>query len=411
MSYFCFFSYARRDFNHDMEQFYYDIIKEIRLLRGGECDKTCFRDTRNIDIGELWQESLARGITTSRIFISMLSPSYFESKWCGKEWQVFSTRIDKYKTEYSISEYPPLIFPLLWAPKYSIDKAAPSCVTNLQFTHGSFGKLYAEEGLNYLISLKRNEDDYHTFLKELAKKIFLTAESYPLPYFENIQSIKDMKNAFCASPACAKIQKQKISTRYVKFVYAAARSDEIQNLKEDTGAYGTEGGLEWKPYFPKYKEDKDEIGIIAQSIAVDENFHSDNLPVNNELCTMIQESRNNNIVIIFVDPWTLKLKCYQEIMENYDKIRSYNCAVLVPFNYYDRETEENHNELKEQVQKVFLCNIIENNTDSFRNEISSKKELREQLSDAFQKIRARIIRSSRNFRTVADEDFINKPSI
>ncbi|CAN2040430.1 putative TIR domain-containing protein [Candidatus Magnetomoraceae bacterium gMMP-15] len=412
MSYFCFFSYARKNFDHYMKQFYNDLINELELLNGGSYEKICFRDTRSINTGEWWEESLARGIATSRILISMLSPSYFESEWCGKEWQIFNKRINEYKKEHSISEHPPLIFPVLWAPKCSSIDKAPSCVTKLQFSHDSFGKIYTEEGLLQLMKVNRYKDEYHIFLGEFAKRIVEMTEKYKLPsYSKNIQSIKNIKNAFHTSPTCAKIQKQKTSTRYVKFVYAVARIDEIHNLKEDTGAYGTEGGLEWKPYFPRHKEDKDEIGIIAQSVAVDENFHSEKLPVNNELCTKICESQYNNIVIIFVDPWTLKLLHYQKIMKKYDKLRSYNCAVLVPFNDYDQETKVNHNELKEQVQKVFLCNIIEKNTDSFRNEISSKKELCEQLSDAFQKIRARIIRSSQNFRRVADEDFINKPSI
>jgi|RhiMetdeSRZDD1v2_1073273.scaffolds.fasta_scaffold86363_2 TIR domain-containing protein len=108
MDYRFFLSYARED-NTDMRKdqrgvlnpfvqlFYEDLCREIRskvgLLKGEEVG---FFDDAKIEPGEDWPEKLASALQQSHVFIGLYSPTYFKKEYCGKEWAVFTARVEAY---------------------------------------------------------------------------------------------------------------------------------------------------------------------------------------------------------------------------------------------------------------------------------------------------------------------------
>jgi hypothetical protein len=51
-----------------------------------------FKDDREILSGAQWERTILRALLKSRMMISILSPSYFMSEWCKKEFQIMHYR-------------------------------------------------------------------------------------------------------------------------------------------------------------------------------------------------------------------------------------------------------------------------------------------------------------------------------
>lgn len=50
---------------------------------------TIFKDDREINCGSDWEKFILNSLLHSRIMIPILSPAYFISEWCKKEFQIF----------------------------------------------------------------------------------------------------------------------------------------------------------------------------------------------------------------------------------------------------------------------------------------------------------------------------------
>jgi len=56
------------------------------------CKITVFKDDREIKSGSDWENVILNSLLQSRIMVPILSPSYFMSEWCKREFQVFHYR-------------------------------------------------------------------------------------------------------------------------------------------------------------------------------------------------------------------------------------------------------------------------------------------------------------------------------
>lgn len=65
------------------------ILAEHQTFTGGP-KLTCFLDTDAIRHGHDWQHTLHDGIAKSRAFVAFLSPNYFASEWCQREWRAWT---------------------------------------------------------------------------------------------------------------------------------------------------------------------------------------------------------------------------------------------------------------------------------------------------------------------------------
>ena len=84
-----FISYARAD-NGDgwISTFVDELLAEHRKFSGGR-ELTCFFDKHDIGSLDDWQHSLSDGLARSRLLVAFLSPNYFASAWCRKEWKTW----------------------------------------------------------------------------------------------------------------------------------------------------------------------------------------------------------------------------------------------------------------------------------------------------------------------------------
>lgn len=84
-----FVSYAHADNENGwITGFVNAVIEEHRIFTGG-CTLTPFFDQEEIRSLDDWQHRIYDGLAASRLFMAFVSPGYFASQWCRREWRTW----------------------------------------------------------------------------------------------------------------------------------------------------------------------------------------------------------------------------------------------------------------------------------------------------------------------------------
>src|SRR5579871_2715000 len=144
-NYWFFVSYARRNNVVDeyVKKFFQMLAVEVgkaAALRANiGINEIGFFDESGIETGAAWERSLCRALHSSRVLVCLLSRSYFESTWCGKEFQAFAARLQSYAADRDGDAEPPLILPVLWDRPEELPSNLPAAVMRIQFDHDALG--------------------------------------------------------------------------------------------------------------------------------------------------------------------------------------------------------------------------------------------------------------------------------
>lgn len=169
-TYFFYFSYSRTDRGPELDRFFDDLSHEVSLL-AGRPEPVGFRDMGRIAPGDRWQRQVDEGISRSRSFVAVLTPSYFHSEYCLQELGVFGSHLSRLPESTGSR----LVFPVLWIP-FRLDQAPPLLVSRLLPSHPS-------EGLRHLLrSGKRRV--YLDFLHRFTRALVEAVEQEPLPHIQ-----------------------------------------------------------------------------------------------------------------------------------------------------------------------------------------------------------------------------------
>jgi FxsC-like protein len=342
------------------EQFFDDLVKEIHRRYGHppQDEKAGFIDV-DIPTGQIWRDRLAEALNTCRCFVFLQEPNYFQREWCGKEWQVFLSRIESFlKGRPAGTERPPLMIPVLWVP---IEVALPPSATEIQDHHRTLGNDYANVGVLDLMRLGKHRDAYTEFLCSLAKLIYKVSHDHSLPLLDTVPPFEDVLNIFRPDPAPGPhpmVQPAlgspgpKRGYPCAQFVYVVASRDEVenQNIRKLIEAYGNEAD-DWMPYYPATK---DPAYYLAQTAATNRKFKYEKLPLGPDLIDKLVEAKEvRKIVVLFVDCWSLKVGNYKHVVADYMERNFWNSLVIVPWNE-DEETHENAKDLQSLLEETFF---------------------------------------------------------
>ncbi len=84
-----FVSYARKDNATGwITNFVDELLAEHQQFAAGR-ELVPFFDKNDIGAGADWQHTLTDGIAHSKLFVAFISPNYFASEWCRKEWRAW----------------------------------------------------------------------------------------------------------------------------------------------------------------------------------------------------------------------------------------------------------------------------------------------------------------------------------
>ena len=385
-----FFSYSRIDTGPYLDKFFEDLRLEVHHKVGRKeisIRNIAFRDQSNIEIGVPWSTELTAALAESRMLVCIYTPAYFRSEFCGKEVQVIKSRIDLLG-----SVDIPFIIPVLWENPSIIQ--VPKGMDKYQYsTIEDTGELYSEKGLNYLIKINKYKDDYMMVLDHLATKIAKVAETKSLPKYVDAIDIEKTPNYFSVSNKTENAAKiSNLGPRLAQFIFIAGKKQELFSLKQHVENYDV-NGWSWKPF-----DEENEVGIIAQNVATSKRMHFSSIEFGPDLINKIKEAElNNSLVIIIVDPWTVKISSYKEFLSNYDNTNYINSGLLVPWNFSDDETTQEKNQLQENLHQA-LSHCIAGNRSQVRDEILSLEELAGCISSAIDEAHLRIMKFAQVFR-------------
>ncbi len=161
-----FASYARPDDNRStrLSQVVKDLTERVRGELGARAlEGICFFDVSDIQNGQKWETVLAEALRHARVLVCMCSPTYFNSEFCAKEFEVFRLRLAAARqANMNVSA----ILPILWQIT-----PLPKAMTEYQYADASLPDAYVEHGLRVLRELKGHRDNYLKAVTSLARAI------------------------------------------------------------------------------------------------------------------------------------------------------------------------------------------------------------------------------------------------
>jgi FxsC-like protein len=337
-----FFSYARKNRNSDLDQFIADLNEQILLREYFPEKEVGFFDGKRLETGTKWEDELATALRTSRVFLALCSPDYINSDYCGKEFQVFLQRYKSYVQQKKPATPPKLILPIIWgAPSGSLRDV----ISQFQYTDDALPAVYAQEGLAYMMKLKAHADDYATFVNRLAQKIVRASADHPLDDLAQLRGIDRVISAFHDAAASASEDGDR-----VWFVFVAGKPAELSPPRVSVDRYRKNGGRDWRPFYPTLSES---VGLIAQSVAAQYGRYFTELPLAELLDTLDPAESAHEPIVVVVDPWTLRVSGYQTEMKRLDRHIASTCAIVVPWNVPDTETDAERVNLQQLLGQTF----------------------------------------------------------
>ena len=365
-----FFSYARADLNSNpfLRKFYRELTAQIKLSETQEG----FFDQENLQAGDIWDAKLKEALETSKTLIFVCSPSYLRSEYCGKEFQACLTR------QQAVGGSSTALIPVIWGePSDSLH----SSIKAIQFKPRNVSDTYLEQGLANLMRLSKHRQAYKEFLIELARAVVAASRNHPLPQF-HLPALSSIKSHFQS------VNKGAGENRQAFFSYVVAQPHELP--RSELRQY-RDRGKDWRPFDP---EDNSPVGLVAIGAAVRQNLYPQELEADSRLIDEIEEAeKQGDLVILLVDPWTVSVQRYRELMRQYDRINFENSAVLVVWNSPDAETTGKRTELEKALRTAFKNKAGQKSI--YSDKIDSAQDLKATLARTLTKLRNKFIDAGR----------------
>lgn len=300
-----FLSYARNDADKYLDRFVEELNSRVRYLIGTKQDG--YVDRRELQLGEEWQDDIAEALCSSHTAVCLYSPSYFLSKACGKEMQIFLERRRLY-IKQNPGKKPANIIPLIWHPCDNIPPSIPDFQYRLAPSLDN--KLWGVWGLLD----QEMETTFRGLVQGIAARIRDAART-PLPPPLVRPIFSGVRSAFGPPPLpLIEFDSREASTgpQCVTFVYANQPPWNV-----------------W-PYAPPVEK---ALLHVSASIALGLDYSPYQLSFDVQKAEFIDRlkkaQKKNNIILILVDGRSLKNDSVRHRLQEYDKHQFKNVSTLV----------------------------------------------------------------------------------
>jgi FxsC-like protein len=379
---FFFLSYARNDAQDPyLKKFFTELATEVAVRLGIDAAEAGFLDT-NLPPGSLWAEATSQALATCKIFIPVYSPSFFQSGYCGKEWSCFSQRLA------AAGASTELILPVWWLP---VEPNLPDCASAIQDPRGEFGDAFREFGLQHVRRLRRNQDDYRTYLATLAGQAIAAARRHELGDGE-VPDLLQAPDVFRASADVAKpaavdaLRRMGGGPKWVRFIVVAGNRAQMLRHRTHLEYYGDKWDA-WRPYHPLYE---DLIGVHAQRLAGEQRLLSSLHGIDRQVVQLVRTAeQQREIVVLILDSWAAKIDSYSALLEQYDLEQFDNAAIVVPTSVSDEETAAHLDQLRAELFKRMRRSM--RNVQLFREDTSDAAAFDAVLRQVIVEVRRRIV--------------------
>ncbi|MEU6230970.1 TIR-like protein FxsC [Streptomyces sp. NPDC047042] len=356
-----FLSYSGQDDESNLvTDFFGDLCEELRRITTLDSNQIGYQYTQMRAAME-WRKVLADALGTCKVFVPLLSPRYFASEFCGKEWWVFSERQRLYVESTPGAQQPQCILPIMWEMcSLNGNSGIPKVAADIWMDDPAFGEVYAERGLRQIVQLKKKYDtEYTEIVIALGKRVAEIIQGSKLPNYKMPEETDALNNAFAtadieinsAEPGLSNVPNHEPSgPRHVRLAVAASTRDEISAVRQDTSGYGSRPD-DWAPYRP---EAPDPVVGYAIDVARELNLIPYPQPFNDEMHVLLDSAEEENqLAVIILDPWTMKIENRRKALEEYDKRLSVNVGLVIPHSAADDETKAYADALHNDVKVLF----------------------------------------------------------
>ncbi len=407
MAYEFFFSYTRANNDGYLKAFFEDLCEEVRLKRGLPAGtEVAFFDQRAIELGEDWDNEIVQALQNCRVMLSMSSPAYFKSDYCGKEWALFRRRCQA--AVAAGGKTPPLLKSVVWI-EFEIP-TLPADVRACQLTLGDPHGVHNTKGVRHLLRRQgRTDAAYVDFVDSLAAQILAAADEHPIGPLDEVPQLASVASAFqnaVPAPGRALATPAQPGPRQVNFIYVAAHPADIAGARpvED---YADAGGGDWRPYYPANKR---QVHPLMQYIAADPalDFSSVQVPFGPDLIEQVHKAWElRQIVVIVVDAWSLHWDSlrpnpkYRQLLQALDGRIDYHWCVLVPWNEQDPSIRDQGQHIRSTVRETFDRHArLMPNPMFYRDDIRSVEEFRGAVAEVLTRLKEEIRRTAEVLRTI-----------
>lgn len=399
MNYWFFFSYAHADQDDFLNTFYNNLAKEVRGLTGAKEPESGFIDRNGIEHGADWDKTLEKALQSCRVFVPIYTPSYFNSVYCGKEFNVFRDRLHKQLKQQGSDASDPLILPVLWNQESNVLEKIPAAIDKIQYKHGDYPKEYLTEGVLQMVRLgvapnSSFYNQYWDFVRKFANTIYTAAKKFPLPPAPSLTSLANVKSLF--SPVTGTTSGE-AGPRYVQFIFVAGNQTELQRAqRSELKFYGPQGGADWQPYLDTYKGNARALAIEAVEAIKDMHYEEVVLSPGTKIVEQIQQAESQSkIVVVMVDTWTLRLQSYHQMIAPLDNYSSVNCITLILWNDEDQEAGTYKTTLEAAVEGTFTTKYNLTDQNFFHTSITSSAAFKSELIRALVEAQSKIVNTAK----------------
>jgi ADP-ribose pyrophosphatase YjhB (NUDIX family) len=121
-----FLSYARID-DSENEHYVEHLVNELASVYRRQVGRELrvFFDRQAIVTAQEWEREIRNALSRSSIMVAVLSPAYFSSPWCGREWDTFIRANQERSILHGITPYLKLIFPVTLSELTWVDQGSP----------------------------------------------------------------------------------------------------------------------------------------------------------------------------------------------------------------------------------------------------------------------------------------------
>ena len=312
-----FFSYARKDIDRYLEQFYEDLSTEIdkRGALDREKGEVSFRDLSSIEPGQDWENEIAQALQHSKVMVCVYSPWYFQREYCGKEFHIFIQRHPNVIFEDGCFRNLKVIVPLFWGNKRDLNRKGlpPHCISSIQVFDPDRNECNdnKKRGLRQILLAEGRRGKYRNLVNDLVD-IILDIAKETLPSLCSRPSLNLVKSIFhdlsdWSEPELLQFPVLPMPGKGIRFFflpYAAVGGDDefiyesLASCSLSPNPVGT---------FPLPSGTNDVIGSVIDMVASRCGFVCRELLVNSiaesvidDITKVLQEAVERNTVIVMV---------------------------------------------------------------------------------------------------------------
>jgi TIR domain len=182
--------HERDSMDRQVRHFFFDICRHVMNLSNLKSGIPAGYMDVDMRPGNFWKPELLKNLAECQVFVPLWSPRYFESEWCGREWDAFQRRQHAHRASHGAVTN--AVVPVLWVEEELVIPSVPAPLLEIQYLPPD-ANLYREKGLYGLLIAR--PDDYSEIALEIARTIIRVARATQLTPCD-VSLFEGLRNAF-----------------------------------------------------------------------------------------------------------------------------------------------------------------------------------------------------------------------